>query len=206
MSSDPLVCHTDPQFMLSDLPLPFYDPAATDSLDILLHDPIDQLSAVADYSFPLLSSPPCHQLDSLSLCQAASSEFPGGFQGHLGYSFSGCLVGTMNVDESPVGYETFLGPHSYGGHESAIANVVKYMQGSYSSNLFEGKPMAALCPPQFDTTVDSPDFQGQGTMSSPESRFPCDRMRRACSTGDLQVLLIRLLLFYFLCAYRSFPL
>lgn len=72
-------------------------------------------------------------------------------------------------------------PHSYGGTES----VSKYMQRSFSSNSFEGKP-GFLFQTRHETLVDSPNFQ-RNDISSPENSAFSGQMRRVCSTGDLQV-------------------
>lgn len=189
MSSDLFTYDSDLPFMASDSLLSFWDLGAVDGPDILPQDSINQLSASANNGFLLSSPPTSHQLESLSLCQEASSDFPGGFQDHPGCSFRGDLQeGAPKGDGSPVGYETFAGPHSYGGHDSGISKMVKYMQRSYSSGSFEEKPAAALYQPQFYALMESPDFQGHGMMSSPESCFPGSQIRRVCSTGNLQVL------------------
>lgn len=68
----------------------------------------------------------------------------------------------------------------------------KFMQRSYSSNSFDGKPGFLFQPNHnFDTLIDSSssNFQSQA-LSSPENSFlSSGQVRRACSTGDLQVTL-----------------
>ncbi|OWM85301.1 hypothetical protein CDL15_Pgr028088 [Punica granatum] len=188
MSSDLFIYDSNLQFMPDDPPFPLCDSTMIDSLDILFPDPIDQLSSAANCSPLLSTSPPSHQLESLSLHTAVSSDFTGWFPDHTTCSFGSVQEGTVKAEGSPVGYEAFAGPHSYGGHESGFTNAVKYMQRSYSINSLEEKQAAALFHPQFDAVMESADhLQGQaGMMSSPESCIPGAQMRRVCSAGDLQ--------------------
>ncbi|KAK4794351.1 hypothetical protein SAY86_012345 [Trapa natans] len=199
MSSDLFLYDSDLPFMPSDPLIPFsLDP------DSLLHDdPIDQLSAAADYSVLPSSSPPSYQLEGLTLrhAAAASLDFPGvclptkaisSYPTGLPSPFVApsldfpdvCLTGVLQEgvtkgDGSPVGYDenAFVGAHSYAGHEGGISShVAKYMQRSYSSCSFDERPAEGLYQSQFDAL-----------MESSESCFPdCTQMRRVYSTGDLQ--------------------
>lgn len=85
-------------------------------------------------------------------------------------------------------------PHSYSGDE----NVSKYMQRSFSSNSFEKKP-SFLFQTHHDNLVDSSKFQ-RHDLSSPENS-----LRRVCSTGDLQVNLLKkkLLIIFFSSFFQS---
>ncbi|KAH9603028.1 hypothetical protein KSS87_002908 [Heliosperma pusillum] len=55
-------------------------------------------------------------------------------------------------------------------------NMLKFMQRSYSSNSFEGKPGFLPQQPRFDTLVEVQNFQPD---------IESNQMRRVCSTGDL---------------------
>lgn len=130
------------------------------------------------------SSPPCNQLENLSLYQLNnfSNETTQVFGG---YEYDGVEI---KNEEGQVGQE-YLFPHSYNGTES----VAKYFQRSYSSNnCFHGEPIDNndnnnfICQPSFNSLMESPDFQNH-SLSSPENCFFSGHMRKVCSTGDLQV-------------------
>ncbi|KAK7251350.1 hypothetical protein RIF29_34460 [Crotalaria pallida] len=92
-----------------------------------------------------------------------------------------CQIGVdfdYNINSNYNQHHHFF-PHSYSGAE----NVSKYMQRSFSSNSFHGKP-SFLFQTHCDKLIDSPNFQSHAT-SSPENSFN-GQMRRVCSTGDLQ--------------------
>ncbi|MED6191470.1 hypothetical protein PIB30_000571 [Stylosanthes scabra] len=79
-------------------------------------------------------------------------------------------------------------PHSYSG---GAENVAKYMQRSFSSNSFHCKPGNFLFQNNHSGTLnnnnnmESPNFQ-KHDASSPENSGFNGKMRRVCSTGDLQ--------------------
>lgn len=94
----------------------------------------------------------------------------------------------MSFDQNAYNYnnQQAFAPHSY-SYEGGAENVAKYMQRSYSSNSFDGKP-GFLFQPRFDSVMETPNFQNQAaSLSSPESSFLTTHMRRVSSTGDLQV-------------------
>nr|GMD10522.1 zinc finger protein CONSTANS-like [Ipomoea batatas] len=118
----------------------------------------------------LSSSPPSHQLESLSLSQTTPL-----------YGDFSAAMDVKTEDSQPQSlYPSFM-PQSYG------ENAMKMMQRSFSSNSFEGRP-SNFSPfqPQLDTLLESPNLHAQ-VLSSPEnSSFSSGQMRRVCSTGDLQ--------------------
>lgn len=170
---------------------PFCDPSI-DILEANNYNPVDESTSIDQFAHSLLSSsPPSNLLGNLSLCQTNSNHLqtlaPNGYQ-----DFS-CLD-SMEVksEDSLVGFdssssynqiqqEPLVLPHSYSG----VENVAKYMQRSYSSNCFDGKPGFSF-QPRFDSVLESPNFHNQA-LSSPENSFFAGQMRRVCSTGDLQV-------------------
>lgn len=173
-----------------------FSPFCDSSIDILEannYNPVDESTSIDQFAHSLLSSsPPSNLLGNLSLCQTDSN--------HLqtlaanGYQDISCLD-SMEVksEDSLVGFdassssynqiqqEPLVVPHSYSG----VENVAKYMQRSYSSNSFDGKP-GFFFQPRFDSVLESPNFYNQA-LSSPENSFLAGQMRRVCSTGDLQV-------------------
>ncbi|KAK4804108.1 hypothetical protein SAY86_003925 [Trapa natans] len=158
MSSDLSMFDSDLPFMPSGPLFPFSD--------ILLQDiPIDRISAIADYGLIIPSSPQSHQLDDLSLSQAApvSLDFPG-------FCFTGVpQEGATKGYGCPVGYDqtAFVGPHRYGGHEGGISShIAQYMQGTYSSVSFYERPETGLYQPQFDALIEPPQncFPGGAQM------------------------------------------
>ncbi|KAH9719468.1 CCT domain-containing protein [Citrus sinensis] len=169
---------------------PFCDPSV-DILEANNYNPVDESASIDQFAHSLLSSsPPSNLLGNLSICQTNSNHLqtlaPNGYQ-----DFS-CLD-SMEVksEDSLVGFdssssynqiqqEPLVLPHSYSG----VENVAKYMQRSYSSNCFDGKPGFSF-QPRFDSVLESPNFHNQA-LSSPENSFFAGQMRRVCSTGDLQ--------------------
>lgn len=155
--------------------------------------PVDDQPHSFEQTSPHLisSSPPSYQLESLSLYQAT----------HLGPLQNGPNLGNFSsldplevkTEQCHVGFDQnaynynnqqAFAPHSY---EGGAENVAKYMQRSYSSNSFDGKP-GFLFQPRFDSVMETPNFQNQAaSLSSPESSFLTSHMRRVSSTGDLQV-------------------
>lgn len=170
---------------------PFCDPSI-DILEANNYNPVDESASIDQFAHSLLSSsPPSNLLGNLSICQTNSNHLqtlaPNGYQ-----DFS-CLD-SMEVksEDSLVGFdssssynqiqqEPLVLPDSYSGVET----VAKYMQRSYSSNCFDGKPGFSF-QPRFDSVLESPNFHNQA-LSSPENSFFAGQMRRVCSTGDLQV-------------------
>ncbi|KAL6280430.1 hypothetical protein ACE6H2_017311 [Prunus campanulata] len=145
-----------------------------------------------DQSSPtiLSSSPPSYQLESLSLCQATHlnpldqncANLANGLPNFS--AFDALEVKTeqchLALDQNAYSNNQVFGPHSYSGAE----NVAKFMQRSFSSNSFDGKP-GFVFQPCFDSLMESSTFQNQA-LSSPENSFLAGQMRRVSSTGDLQ--------------------
>ncbi|XP_021820865.1 putative zinc finger protein CONSTANS-LIKE 11 [Prunus avium] len=145
-----------------------------------------------DQSSPtiLSSSPPSYQLESLSLCQATHlnpldqncANLANGLPNFP--AFDALEVKTeqchLALDQNAYNNNQVFGPHSYSGAE----NVAKFMQRSFSSNSFDGKP-GFVFQPCFDSLMESSTFQNQA-LSSPENSFLAGQMRRVSSTGDLQ--------------------
>lgn len=155
----------------SDLfsPLPFYNPndvvlhhIPNNQHSLLDHETTVSSSSIDPFSSSFFSfSPPSTHLESLSL-----------YQQHL----DGTEFGNFsNLDD---GFKVVKSEESQVGSE----NVHKSIQRSYSSNCFDGKP-GFFFQPSYDTLVDSSNFHVQ-VMNSPEN----NQVRRACSTGDLQVI------------------
>ncbi|KAH0974860.1 hypothetical protein GBA52_016759 [Prunus armeniaca] len=145
-----------------------------------------------DQSSPtiLSSSPPSYQLESLSLCQATHlnpldqncANLANGLPNFP--AFDALEVKTeqchLAFDQNAYNNNQVFGPHSYSGAE----NVAKFMQRSFSSNSFDGKP-GVVFQPCFDSLMESSTLQNQA-LSSPENSFLAGQMRRVSSTGDLQ--------------------
>ncbi|CAL9030168.1 unnamed protein product [Prunus brigantina] len=145
-----------------------------------------------DQSSPtiLSSSPPSYQLESLSLCQATHlnpldqncANLANGLPNFP--AFDALEVKTeqchLAFDQNAYNNNQVFGPHSYSGAE----NVAKFMQRSFSSNSFDGKP-GIVFQPCFDSLMESSTLQNQA-LSSPENSFLAGQMRRVSSTGDLQ--------------------
>ncbi|KDP25406.1 hypothetical protein JCGZ_20562 [Jatropha curcas] len=151
-------------------------------------NPVHNSNSLDNFSPTILSSsPPSHQLENLSLYQTTSLQPPeNGSTFANGYTnFSGLGNFGVKTEECQMGYDSSYNnqlfmPHSYSGAE----NVAKFMQRSYSSNSFEGKP-DFLFQPRFDTLLESSNYQNEN-LSSPENTFLAGQLRRVCSTGDLR--------------------
>ncbi|PSS09393.1 Zinc finger protein [Actinidia chinensis var. chinensis] len=178
MSSDLFVFDdsffSDPFSPFSDSPIEILQSISSPTHQIP-QNPLDE----TNYSDQI--SPPSHQLQNLSLSQTTHFvEIP-----NSATQFDDFSIFDVKTEDcqfpihSSYGYQSF-GAHSYGNSE----NVAKYMQRSYSSHSFDGKPNY-LFKPQFDSLMESPNFQPQ-IMSSPENSFSTGQMRRVFSTGDLQ--------------------
>ncbi|XP_061988481.1 uncharacterized protein LOC133706949 isoform X1 [Rosa rugosa] len=187
--------------LLSDPFSPFSDSA----LDILqaISDHRNVQNPVEDqpHSFeqsspnPVSSSPPSYQSGSLSLYQATHLgplENGPSLGDALGNFSALDILGEVKTEQCHVGFDQnahnyntqhAFSPHSYSG---GAENVAKFMQRSYSSNSFDGKP-GFVFQPRFDSLMESPNFQNQAaSLSSPESSYLTSQMRRVSSTGDLQ--------------------
>ncbi|KAK7318201.1 hypothetical protein RJT34_02900 [Clitoria ternatea] len=167
----------------------------SDPFPLFTTSPIDVVAQENSNTFPSLDpfspsffsfSPPSAHLESLSLYhanrdhhQSLANEFP---------SFSAAFDGSeVKIEECQKGIDYVYGqqlfhPHSYSGAE----NLSKYMQRSFSSNSFEGKPgFLSQLPHCGDTIMDSPKFQGHDMSSPEDTSVYAGQMRRVCSTGDL---------------------
>lgn len=116
----------------------------------------------------LSSSPPSNQLESLSLYQNPSENFPNCSD------FSTLEVKTEAPFENFPCFNNSFVHQGFGGTD----NAVKFMQRSFSSNSFDGKKPSFFFQPCFDSVLESPNFSSGG-----------GQMRRVCSTGDLQVIM-----------------
>ncbi|GMI71689.1 hypothetical protein HRI_000838200 [Hibiscus trionum] len=145
---------------LFDLPFsPFCDSSSDYNVQ---QNPVVE-SGCADQLFADLL--PSHQLENLSLCQ--TTQFPS-------LSFASNLE--VKNEESRVDFDSAYGDvHNNGG---------KYLQRSFSSNCFEGKPSFSF-KPHFDSLMESHSFDGQA-LSLPENSFFISQMRKVSSTGDLE--------------------
>ncbi|KAL2547559.1 CCT motif family protein [Forsythia ovata] len=138
-------------------------------------DPLDETNSLEKISSALFSSsssPPSFQLENLSISHFGNEKYP----------FS-----EVKSEEFPVPFESFtcynnsFMPQSYdGGSDIAM----KFMQRSFSSKSFDGKPNN-LFQPGFDCVLECSDLQKQ-ILNSPESSFSSGELRRVYSTGDLQ--------------------
>ncbi|KMT12069.1 hypothetical protein BVRB_5g100260 isoform A [Beta vulgaris subsp. vulgaris] len=159
---------------------------------------IDQITQTNLFSI----SPPSQQLETLSLQQQQQQqqEQQQQQQSHLGslvnvfsenYSVVSDTIKTedfhMGFDYPPRNYTSYvLGSNnnnnnnysnSYDGSES----MLKFMQRSYSSNSFEGKPNFWF-QPKFNPLLEVQNFQPEFDTSLSNGQI-----RRVCSTGDLPV-------------------
>ncbi|CAH1453637.1 unnamed protein product [Lactuca virosa] len=146
----------------------------------LTHENLDTPFNDIDQIIPTIqsSSPPSHQLESLSLSQMGNSVI----------SLDSCPL-EVKTEKSQLpfhGYfinnDSFL-PHSYGGGD----NVMKMMQRSYSSISFNKRPNGFVFQPKLDSLIESSNLHSQ-VLTSPDHGFSSSHMRRVCSTGDLQSL------------------
>ncbi|XP_017972681.1 PREDICTED: zinc finger protein CONSTANS isoform X1 [Theobroma cacao] len=171
--------------LLFDHPFsPFQDSSSDYNFQDLLNNsqnqqnPFDESSCPDQFVSGLLpSSPPTDQLENLSLYQ--TTQYPSlSFSPNLEYGygdFNGLNYLEVKNEECQVDFDP-----AYRG----VDNVDKYLQRSFSSNSFEGKPGFSFQLP-FDSLMESQNFQGQ-SFSMPESSFFAGQMRKVCSTGDLE--------------------
>lgn len=201
-------------------PFPFFNTSSSHTTDVAQQssNPFDESLPFSLDPFPpsfFSFSPPSSHLESLNLyqgnnhtttVQTLSSNGPTNSAASELGSFSAFDGSEVKSEESQMGLDyaynnqQFL-PHSYSGTES----VSKYMQRSFSSNSFEGKP-GFLFQTRHETLVDSPNFQ-RNDISSPENSAFSGQMRRVCSTGDLQVknnINTLIQLWFILCYYPFF--
>ncbi|XP_047337903.1 two-component response regulator-like APRR3 [Impatiens glandulifera] len=151
---------------LSDTSFDPFSPFTDYPLDF---DILQEITQISDQDFPnpisqipsplLSSSPPSHLLQNLSLNYQST---------HL----QNPPVLSVKSEESQFPLYYFNGGNHYDEN-----NAEKIMQRSFSSRLFQ---------PMFDGVMENVQTQ---TLSSPENTFisTSGQMRRACSTGDLQV-------------------
>ena len=169
---------------------PVYDSSSDYNLQALLNSNQNQLNPVDQPTCPdqlvsclFPSSPPTDQLENLNLYQTTqfpSLSFGRNLQnGYENFNSLNCLE--VKNEECQVDLDSAY---------SDVENVAKYLQMSFSSNSFEGKPNFSFQPP-FDPLMESQYFQGQA-LSMPENRFFAGQERKVCSTGDLQVFFISL--------------
>ncbi|XP_022737216.1 two-component response regulator-like PRR1 [Durio zibethinus] len=122
-------------------------------------------------------SPPTDQLENLSLYQTtqfSSLSFgPNLENGYENFNSLNCLE--VKNEECQVDFDSAY---------SDVENAAKYLQRSFSSNSFEGKPNFSFQPP-FDSLMESQKFQGQA-FNMPENNIFAGQMRKVCSTGDLE--------------------
>ena len=178
--------------LLFDLPFsPVYDSSSDYNLQALLNSNENQQNPVDQPTYPnqlvpglLPSSPPTDQLENLNLHQTTqfpSLSFGRNLQnGYENFNSLNCLE--VKNEECQVDFDSAY---------SDVENVAKYLQRSFSSNYFEGKPNFSFQTP-FDSLVESQNFQGQA-LSMPKTSFFAGQMRKVCSTGDLEVCFISLL-------------
>ncbi|XP_010545551.1 PREDICTED: uncharacterized protein LOC104817876 isoform X2 [Tarenaya hassleriana] len=195
-SSSSSICrHSSPEMFSSDTTvatdLPFLRnndlyPSYLDALNSITdnsYNPVDESLCLFDHFAPplLSSSPPSHQLESLTLSQpihSNSAVFSNGFQDFSGFGISDVKT-ELFFDAS--GYNQTGAAALMARSYSAVENVGKYMQRSFSSNSVEAKPGF-----QFNYPLVEPSNLHNQTLSSPENGFLSGHMRRVCSTGDLQ--------------------
>lgn len=140
-------------------------------------DEIDKIASTL-----LSSSPPSHQMGSLSLCQAPLANEYRNFS--VKTEDSQLPFYSATCDYNNISYSSSF--PTYGTDEPT-----KKMQRSFSSNCFDKKSSFMFQP--FDSFVESTNFTATTTaqvqaLSSPEYNSSSDgQMRRFCSTGDLQV-------------------
>ncbi|XP_019169890.1 PREDICTED: uncharacterized protein LOC109165538 isoform X2 [Ipomoea nil] len=180
MSSDLFVFDNtflDPFFHDQDFFQEFPDEFTLDQQENLIGDERNSSSLDQIATALLSSSPPSHQLESLSLSQTTPL--------YADYSSAALDVKIEDSHQPQSFYPSFMPPQSYGAE-----NAMKMMQRSFSSNSFDGRP-SNFSPfqPQLDTLLESPNnLHAPQVLSSPENTsFSSGQMRRVCSTGDLQM-------------------
>uniref|UniRef100_A0A2N9FK72 CCT domain-containing protein n=1 Tax=Fagus sylvatica TaxID=28930 RepID=A0A2N9FK72_FAGSY len=145
-------------------------------------NPLAESHSLNQFSFPGQQFQSLNQIQTHNLqCLPNVSDVTYGF-GNL----SGLEGLEVKNEECQLGFESnfnqaFL-PQSFSGGTENVAN--KFMQRSYSSNCFEGKPGFHF-QPGLDSFMESQNFQNQA-LSPSENSFLAGQMRRVCSTGDLQ--------------------
>ncbi|KAG8659197.1 zinc finger protein CONSTANS-LIKE 2 [Manihot esculenta] len=173
----------DSSFNLSDLffsdPFPpLYD---TDIFQELSNKqntqyPIRNSNHVDNFSPNMLSSPPSHNQENLSLYQAAplqplsdGSSLENGYNNfQMGFEF-----------DSSYSHQLFMA-YSHSG----VENEAEMKNRSYSSNSSEGNHHF-LSQPRFDTLLGSPNYQNQ-SLSSPEDNLLASQTSMVCSNIHLQ--------------------
>lgn len=152
------------------------------------------------------TSPPSQQLENLSLHQTTNQSFhPNASDSDLDF----CANAMMEVKteefhhhhppppQIPLEFETisFLLQNSVANNNNNNNNAVKLMQRSYSSNSFEdnyNKPNFLFNPPppnHLDSVLESsPNYYWPSSSSQVLDSPHHAQIRRACSTGDLQVI------------------
>ncbi|KAL2902545.1 Zinc finger protein CONSTANS, partial [Bienertia sinuspersici] len=137
------------------------------------------------------NSPPSQQLETLSLHQHQQTQMGGlgnvfnndNNNNNNNYSVVSDSIKSedfqLGFDYPPGSYNSYFvnNNNNYDGSES----MLKFMQRSYSSNSFEGKP-SFWFQPKFNTLLEVQNFQPEISSS-----FSNGHMRRVCSTGDLPV-------------------
>ncbi|KAL1364374.1 hypothetical protein HN51_012579 [Arachis hypogaea] len=208
-SSDMVTADGGDLAFLTD-PFPFFENSTTNN-DIGQHCSSNQSmfdealssSSVDPFSSCFFSfSPPSIHLENLSLqtnnknnrvdpnLESDFASFSSGFDVTQVVKSEECQIGVeFDYGYNNHNHQHFF-PHSYSGAE----NVAKYMQRSFSSNSFHGKPGNFLFQNNHSDTLNnnnnnnnmkSPSFQ-RHDMNSPENSAFNGQMRRVCSTGDLQ--------------------
>ncbi|XVE64806.1 hypothetical protein DITRI_Ditri07aG0131500 [Diplodiscus trichospermus] len=172
--------------LLFDVPFsPLYDSSSGCNFQALLssnqnqQNPVDEPTCADQLVSGLLpSSPPTDQLENLSLYKTTQFESlsfcPELENGYENFSSLNCLE--IKNEECQVVFDSAFC--------DVNENVAKYLQRSFSSNSFKGKPNFSSQPP-FDSLMESQNFQGQA-LSMPENSFLAGQMRKVCSTGDLE--------------------
>lgn len=158
--------------------------------DLFLFDDFS-LSPILDSSFDFFQDPIFEnseklekidpaKFENLSIYQEPSSQNGLNFETQLSdFADLEVKIEDLQIPNHPVlGYQSF-GPHSYGGAE----NVERFMQRSFSSNSFNGKPNFVFRN-NFDFAFENQNL-GNQIMSYEESNLRSGQMRRVCSTGDL---------------------
>ncbi|XP_021754201.1 two-component response regulator-like APRR1 [Chenopodium quinoa] len=162
-----------------------YQNTTTTTTTQISPDDAQSLDQIAHTLFT--NSPPSHQLETLSLQQQQQQQSH--LVGSLGNVFSSenySVVSDsiksedfqMGFDYPPNSYNSyFLNSNNSNTNESSNESMLKFMQRSYSSNSFDGKP-SFWFQPKFNTLLEVQNF-------APE--LENGQMRRVCSTGDLPV-------------------
>lgn len=174
MSSDLSVY--DASFFSSGPFSPYNDSVSINEILQTLPDNENEMDEIANTLLSSSSSsPPNHQLQNLSICQEAC----------VGNTdvFTDFTVPNVKTEDFQNPFSSFSCGHgsSFGTSVGECENAVKMMQRSFSSKRFEGKP-SFLCQPQF---MGSSGFNNQDLC--PLENSSSVKIRKVCSTGDLQV-------------------